>query len=100
MPSLSDVIDKRELRSIDAVLIGYTITESTAPRIAQFVAREAFFGESILVRCTPQGTQGVPALPRRELAQLKKFMFTKLAGYQGNFETLWRKCMSIEQACK
>ena len=102
MPPLpSDAIDKECLRSIEAVLVGKSVIESVAPTIAQLLAREAFFGESILSKCTPQGSRAAPALPRKKLLELKKLMFTKLPGCQGSFEAIWGKCMTaIEQACK
>jgi hypothetical protein len=63
MPPLpSESIDKENLRSVEAVLVGKRLTEGIAPTIAQLLAREAFFGESILAQCTPQGSRAVPSI--------------------------------------
>lgn len=84
------------------MLAGKSVTESVAGTIAQLLAREAFFGEDVMAQCTPQGTRAEPALPRKELLELKRLMFMKLPHEShASFESIWSKCMtSIEQACK
>ena len=44
--------------------------EGNASLLALGLAEEAFFGQDVLVRCTPKGTRGPPSLPVRELADL------------------------------
>ena len=49
-PLPSDAINKGSLQSIEAVLLGKSVTKSVAPTITQLLTREAFFSESILAK--------------------------------------------------
>lgn len=105
--SLSSMeINKQSLRSIEEVLKEniHLHTESCAGTLCQRLAKEAIFGEDIMKRCTPYGTQESPGLPRDELYTLKKIMFEQFPRFHSCphlFEDVWKKCIgSIEQACR
>ena len=72
--------------------------------LATKIAHEAFFGEEVLAQCTVSGFRQLPALPLKELNQLKQTMFTQLPEFWGNpieFESVWALCSdAINQACK
>ena len=100
----SSEIRKDKLSLPSAVLTKYNKLKCRAPTLAMHLAREAFFGEDVMERCTPNGNRDLPGLPRDELYQLKIEMFRLFPKYwaapQG-FEALWATCMtSIEQCCK
>ena len=75
----STEINKQALRSIQEVLEENisSRTESCAGTLCQRLAREAVFGEDVMKRCTPYGTQEYPGLPRAELYELKMIMFNQ-----------------------
>ena len=85
-PLASDAILTDTLRSVDEVLAGKSVTESVAGTIAQLLARESFFGEDVMAQCTPQGSRFQPALPCKELLELKKVLVTKLPECHAGFE--------------
>ena len=70
------------------------------------LAKEAYFGEDIMRRCTVMGQRERPGLPPQILSELKKFLFgldkfrdcwTDPALFEGH----WAKCVdSINHACK
>ena len=72
--------------------------------LAVKLAREAFFGDSTLKRCTPQGWNDLPALPQAELHQLKATLFDQFPRFWASperFEQKWTICQeSIAQASK
>ena len=41
--------------------------ESKLPTLAQKLAKEAYFGEAIMVQCTVAGDRDLPGLPEYEL---------------------------------
>ena len=49
--------------------------EAKAPTLAQKLARDALFGDDVMMRCTPFGTGTLNALPVRELQYLKDIIF-------------------------
>ena len=53
------------------------------------LAREAFFGEDALVRCTVNGFRDLPALPLHELNELKRTMLQQ-------FPKLWNSVQEFE----
>ena len=79
-------------------------TVSKAPTLATKLAREVFFGTSVLRRCTVMGCREQPGLPVRELNELKEALFVKFPQYWGNpvaFEEVWALCVdAIGQLCK
>ena len=77
---------------------------SKAPTLATKLARDAYFGEGVLRRCTVMGCREQPGLPIQELNDLKQTMFSKFPQYWQNpveFEDLWSQCVDgIGQLCK
>ena len=72
-----------------------------ASTLAVKLAREAFFGEDVLKKCTVSGERGFPGLPLQELQDLKNFLFKQFAVTPMEFESVWKSCCtSIGQACK
>lgn len=49
--------------------------EGSVSLLSVLLAEEAFFGQDVLVRCTPNGARGRPSLPARELADWKVVLF-------------------------
>ncbi len=78
--------------------------KAKAGSLASKLAREAFFGEDVMARCTVNGFRELPALPLAELNALKQTLFTQFPEFWGSpieFESLWSVCVdAINQACK
>ena len=74
------------------------------PTMAMTLAREVYFGEEVMGRCTAKGYGNKPGLPIQELKALKEDMRNLYPQYLNNavaFEEKWTKCLdSISQACK
>jgi hypothetical protein len=72
--------------------------------LALILARECFFGEDVMIQCTPQGGSDKPGLPHAELMQLKEEIRKTFPQYWNapqEIEYIWSKCLgSIGQACK
>lgn len=104
LPSCS--IDKPSLLPSQDVIRKYPKLrgESKAGKLAVKLAREAFFGDNVLVQCTVSGCRDLPALPAQELSELKQTMliqFPKFWNSPQEFEHLWTTCCeSIGQAAK
>lgn len=102
----SSEIPKHKLRSIAAVLTENSKLrmECTAGTLCQTLAKQAIFGKEVMKKCTPNGTCEHPGLPRAELFELKRTMFSQFPRFHSSpegFEPVWKKCMvAIEQACK
>ena len=106
-PLPSSAIQREKLKSRSWVLSKYPKLrgESKAPTLAVKLARECFFGDSVLVQCTPGGGRNLPALPTMELNQLKEVIFQQFSHLWYNsveFESkVWTPCFNaIGQACK
>ena len=88
----------------DEVVENYTTlkTPGSMSTLAVKQARESYFGEAVMKRCTPQGKIEHDSLPNKELSQLKlylKQLFPALS--KPNFEGYWKTCLnSMGQACK
>ena len=78
--------------------------ESKAGKLAVRLAKESFFGEDVLAKCTVGGHQGLPALPVDELNELKQTMFLEFPNYRPTsqeFEGVWSSITeAIGQAVK
>ena len=101
-PLPSSEIDKSDLVSVDYVMKGMKAKSLKPSTVTQLLARESYFGESLMARCTPSGTKDLPALPKQEMLELKKTVFRAFPKYSVDaFETEWKsKCWTaIEQAC-
>ena len=102
----SSEIDRTKLRTIADVLWTYPALrmESKMSVLAVKLAREAFFGDSTLKRCTPRGWNDLPALPQAELNQLKTTLFAQFPRFWASpesFEQKWASAReAIAQACK
>ena len=104
LPSCS--IDKSSLMPPEDVVRKYPKLkgESKAGKLAVKLAKEAFFGDKILIQCTVSGCRDLPALPVQELTELKQTMlmqFPKFWNSPHEFEQLWTSCCeAIGQAAK
>ncbi len=78
--------------------------ESKVSQLAIKLARDSFFGDSVLVRCTVMGHGKLPALPNAQLNELKCTvykLFPQYHQYPLAFEKTWRDCAeAIGQCCK
>ena len=70
---------------------------SKAPTLALKLARESFFDEEMMARCTVAGSQELPALPTTELQHLKHMLHTLFPQYcrsPHEFEPVWNLCIN------
>ena len=78
--------------------------EGKVGTLALLLARECFFGEDVMVRCTTHGHGDKHGLPWNELMELKeeiKKTFPQYWNAPHEFELLWNKCTeAISQGCK
>ena len=102
----SSVIDKSSLASVSSVIqnnAGLVGKDGKIRTMALVLAREAYFGESVLAQCTPQGYADKSGLPLDELMALKEELRKLYPNYWNNplaFEERWSKCLeTISQAC-
>ena len=76
---------------------------SKVPTLTLKLAKESFFGEEVMARCTVAGSRELPALPATELNHLKSMLLTLLPQYWRSpheFEPVWNLCTSsIGQGC-
>lgn len=104
MPSCN--IDKLFLMPPSDVIRKYSKLrgETKAGKLAVKLAKEAFFGDKILVQCTVSGCRELPALPVQELSELKQTMlqqYPKFWNSPQEFEQVWTTCCeAIGQAAK
>ncbi|KAL5506197.1 hypothetical protein EMCRGX_G007791 [Ephydatia muelleri] len=77
--------------------------EKNAGSLAIELAKDALFGDDVLKLCTPMDTRSLPALPMKELQQLKTISFKRFPQYANSpkeFEELWKICMiAVQQYC-
>ena len=81
------------------------LNKAKLPTLAVRLAKEAYFGPDIMIRCTVRGVGSHHALPQPELTKLKKFLcdlsLPRLIDRRVEFEEIWKLCInSIGQACK
>ena len=94
----------QRLSSPDEVVTKYIKLKnpSTMPKLSVKLARESFFGDETLIRCTVSGQREHASLPEIQLHNLKLFMvrlFPLLI--RAEFEEKWKDCLiAIGQACK
>ena len=100
-------IDKSTLVQPMEVLEKYPklICLSKIPTLAVRLSKEAYFGKSIMAKCTVRGTGSYHALPEEELTEIKGFLFglchPRMTTTRCEFENTWKSCVdSIGQACK
>ena len=100
-------IDYGSLISPEQVVEKYPrlLKTSKIPTLAVKLAREAYFGPSIMMKCTVRGTSGLPALPEKQLTNLKQFLYKlsvpRFVSSKVEFENVWKSSIeSVGQACK
>ena len=103
----SSEIQSENLVPVDSVLNKYQSLrkDHTIGKLAVKLAKESFFGDEVLVKCTVMGCRSFPALPTKELNDLKQTVFSLYPRYWSNpieFESkIWSQCVnSIGQLCK
>lgn len=78
--------------------------EGSVSLLALRLAKEAFFGQDVLVRCTLKGARGRPSLPVRELGDLKVVLFGQCPSCWCNpekFEVTWNSILdNLGQLCE
>ena len=100
--ALPSVLDKASLHSVDDIIRKYPKLkgECKAPTLAVKLAKEALFGDSVLLKCTPAGTRELPGLPLAELFMLKTEIFELFPQYRNcpvEFEPLGKRCSDVVQ---
>lgn len=103
----SSAIDKENLLSVHQVLAKYNQLRSelkNAGKISVILGKEAFFGLSVMEKCTPLGGNSkFKGLPLKELQQLKATMLKQYPQFWVNvkdFEPVWKKCqIALEHCC-
>ena len=102
----SHEINRTGLKPISEVLQSYPMlqTESKIGVLAVKLARQAFFGDETMKKCTPRGWQDLPALPQSELNTLKVTLYKQFPRYWNcpeEYEKKWVVAQeAIVQACK
>ena len=101
LPSCS--IDKSSLVPPEDVIWKYPKLkgESKAGKLAVKLAKEAFFGDEILIQCAVSGCRDLPALPVQKLTELKQMIlmqFPKFWNSPQEFEQLWTRLVPINYA--
>ena len=102
----SSDIQKKYLRSPEFVLEKYSHLKGRAKAglLAVKLAKEAYFAEEVMIRCTVSGKRQLPGLPLTELNQLKQKMFEQFPEFWNNaaeYEDVWAACVtSLNQSCK
>lgn len=86
-------------------MLRFITDENVIGKLAVKLARDCFFGNNVLQRCTVMGCRDYPALPFQELNELKQVIFSIFPKYWHNpveFESqIWNTCVnSIGQLCK
>ena len=82
------------------------LTVSRISTLAQKLARHCYFGEEVLKKCTVMGYKkdNTPALPVREVSELKQKIFSLLPEFWNSpeeYESTWTRCTaSVGQLCK
>ena len=100
-------INKESLLKPEDVVEKYSqfLTFFKIPMLAVRLAKESYFGKSIMARCTVRGAGKFHALPEKELKDMKFFLMKicvpRYTSSQIEFEILWKNCSeAIGQACK
>lgn len=102
----SSQINQAELIDPNTVIKKYSNYRSLSrvSTLAQRLASESYFGDDVLEKCTVMGCRDNPALPLKELNELKQKIFSLFPQFWGNpiqFEDTWTTCANaIGQRCK
>ena len=100
-------INYKELSMPDDVVnrYSYLCCKSKIKSLAIKLAREAYFGPSIMEKCTIKGIGSHHALPKKELNNMKLYLknlcVPKIVSTIIEFEVVWKNCLeSVGQSCK
>ena len=100
-------IPYQELINPQAVVQKYPklLKLSKISTLAVRLAKESYFGGTVMAGCTVRGVGDLPALPKTELDKLKTYLQTltlpRFVSSRVEFENLWKSCVeSINQSCK
>ena len=100
----SSEIDKAHLKSAMEVIKcnNKLCVPAKVSTLAVKLARDAFYGDDVLSKCTVAGEREFFALPVEELKELKTLVFQQCMGLTSTeFEAVWKDCVqAIGQACK
>ena len=105
-PLPSSVINKTKLVTPNSIIQSNPslMCPSKVPTLALKLAKESFFGDEVMARCTVAGSRDLPALPTNELHHLKHILLNLFPQYWRSpheFEPVWNSCTnSIGQCCK
>ena len=103
---LEKEICRQKLKTAQEVLQQYLDLqiESKIGVLALKLARQQFFEDNLMKRCTPRGWQNMPALPQAELNMLKVTFLKQFPRFWSclvGFERKWAVAQeAIAQACK
>ncbi len=94
----SSMISKHDLKTPQEVIRKYHKLrgECKAGKLSLKLAKEAYFGESLLAKCTVYGCRELPGLPLVDLNELKNTMFLQFGKYWKaveDFEAIWNACV-------
>lgn len=81
------------------------LKKSKLTTLAIKLAKESYFGKSVMCSCTVRGVGELPGLPKSQLESLKNFLqklsLPRHVATRIEFEQVWKGCIeSIGQACK
>ena len=101
----SEEIRCKDLKDILSVIAANKklCVPARASTLAVKLAREAMFGDDVLMQCTVAGERGgYYALPVEEMKRMKIIMMQQLQTLAScEFESVWKECLdAIGQACK
>ena len=82
---------KSQLTCVNDVLHKYPKprSRSEAGTIAVILAKDAIFGEAVMRKCTNMGNSDLPAIPEKELRELKDIMRQVCHECPNEFENTW-----------
>ena len=90
----SEEIPKNQLTSTEEVLKEYSSLVQYPCKMTTLsvkLAREGFFGDTVMAKCTPQCWQDMPALPHKELSDLKMLLFKTYPSFRTTPEVFEKK---------
>ena len=102
----SNMINKSKLETVSTVLAENQrlVKGDRLGQLAVILARRCFFGPDVMAQCTVYGAGQYPALPTKELNELKNTLFKACCTVWGSpqeFEQIWATCATaIGQVCK
>jgi hypothetical protein len=104
-PSIESTTTESSLITPETVIQKYPKYLNTAnmTRLAVKLAREAYFGTQLMKKSTVYGCTNKPPLPKEDVENLKKFLFSlfpEMRQCPWEFEEKWKRCTdAINHAC-